>query len=264
MHPLYHIPVLPIANKEIILQRSLSTSLLLKQAAVRVLSSGLTSPSIGEKKRIHFNEQVKQCIALEMKGDDDEEPDSYDTHDSDDSDSDDGAVMMMRTNSKRKLPLTSSKRVTPQVSFSGDNKTIAMLPSTTLKYRESPETVMEHNSGFWHSCKLYPSLPPRPSSPILLGDSFEEDDAHMDWQPPSAFANLRDSIAVTQEQLQNLHTSRPFPSLNGDPLGTPLCMFMPYEEDEDEVVLESLFEKVVDTINAAKDITYVIWNLGWR
>jgi hypothetical protein len=30
------------------------------------------------------------------------------------------------------------------------------------------------------------------------------------------------------------------------------------------VVLESLFEKVVDTINAAKDITYVIWNLGWR
>jgi hypothetical protein len=35
-------------------------------------------------------------------------------------------------------------------------------------------------------------------------------------------------------------------------------MFISHEEDEDEVVLESLFEKVVDTINAAKDIAYII------
>jgi hypothetical protein len=254
---------------EIILRRSLSASLLLKQAAVavRVLSSGLASPGIGEKKRIHFNEQVEQCIALEMKGDDDEEPDSYVVHDSDDSDSDGGAVMMGRTNSKRKLSLMPSRRATPQASFSGDNKTIAMLPSTTLKYGESPETATEHGSDFSNSCKLSPSPPqgtPRPSSPILLGDDFEEDDAHADRQPPSAFANRKDSIPVTQEQFQNLHTSRSVLSLNGDPPGTPLCMFMPYEEDEDEVVSESLFEKVVDTINAARDIAYVIRNLGWR
>jgi hypothetical protein len=256
---------------EIILQRPLSASSLLKQAAVavRVSSSGLASPSIGEKKCIHFNEQVEQCIALEIKGDDDEEPDLYAIHDCDNSDSDDGAVMMTRTNSKRKLTLMSSRGATLQANFSGGSKTIAMLPSTTLKYREctpeSPETAMEHGSGFWNSCKLSSSQGTlRPSSRILLGDDFEEDDVHMDRQPPSAFANCKDSMAVTQEQLHNLHTSRSFSSLNGDPPGTPLCKFMPYEEDEDEVVSESLFEKVVDTINAAKDIAYVIRNVGWH
>ena len=254
---------------EIILQRSLSASSLLKQAvvAVRVLSSGLASPDIGEKKRIHFNEQVEQCISLETKGNDDEEPDSYAIHDYDDSDLDDGAAMMTQTNSKRKLPLMSSRRATPQASFSGDSKTIAMLPSTTLKYGESSETAMEHDSGFWNSCKLSPSPlqgTPRPSSPILLRDDFEEDNAHIDRQPPSAFANRKDTMAVTKGQFQDLHTSRSFSSLNGDPPRTPLCMFMPYEEDEDEVVSERLFEKAVDMINAAKDIAYVIRNVGWR
>ncbi len=191
------------------------------------------SPDIGEKKRIHFNEQVKQCIALEMKGDNDEEPDSDTIHDSDDSDSDDGVVMMARTNSKWKLPLISRRRAT---SFNGDSKMIAMLPSMTLKYREynpeSLETAREH----------------------------EEDNVHMDRQSPSAFANHKDSIAVTREQFQNLHTSISFSSLNSDQPGTPLCMFISHEEDEDEdkVVSESLFEKVVDMVNAAKDIAYVI------
>jgi hypothetical protein len=230
----------PILRKrgmsEIILPRSFSASLLLKQTsvAIRVLSSGLASPDIGEKKRIHFNEQVKQCIALEMKGDNDEEPDG----DSDDSDSDDGVVMMARTNTKWKLPLMSRRRATQQASFSGDSKTIAMLPSTTLKYREynpeSLETAREH----------------------------EEDDAHMGQQPPSAFTNHKDSMTVTRAQFQNLHTSKSFSSLNGDLPGTPSCMFISHEDDEDEVVSESLFEKVVDTINAAKDIAYIIWNVG--
>jgi hypothetical protein len=255
---------------EIILQRSLSASSLRKHAAaaVRVLPSGLASPSIGEKRRIHFNEQVKQCIALEMKGDDDEEPDSYAIHDYDDSDSDNGAVMMSSTNSKRKLPLMSSRRAASQASVSGDSKTIAILPSTTLKYREynleSPETAMEHGNGFWNRCKLspFPQGTLRPLSQIFPEDGFEEDDAHIDQQPPSAFANRKDSMAVTREQFQTLHTSRSSSSLNGDPPGTRLCMFMSTEEDEDEGVSESLFEKVVDTINAARDIAYIMWIVG--
>ncbi len=96
------------------------------------------------------------------------------------------------------------------------------------------------------------------------GSGFEEDDAYMDQQPPSTFANRKDSMAVTQEQFQNLHASRSFPSLNGDPPGTLLCMLMPYEGDVDEVVPESLFEKVLDTVNAAKDIAYVIRKVGWK
>jgi hypothetical protein len=240
-----------------------------------ISSSGLASPGTGEKKHIHFNEQVEQCIALDMKGEDDDEPESYAVHDYDDSDSDDGGIMMKRSNSTRKLPPL-GKKTTPRQSFSADNKTIAMLPSTTLKYREDTpepqETAMKHSNGFWNGSKLSPSpsqetlRPSKPSTRLLLGDD-EEDDEDLDWQPPSAFANRKDSIATTQERFQNLHTSGSSSSLTGEPSGmrrTPSGMFMPYEEDEDDVVSEGLFGKVVDTVNTAKDIAHVIWNVGWR
>ncbi|PVH72609.1 hypothetical protein DL98DRAFT_609942 [Cadophora sp. DSE1049] len=218
-----------------------------------VSPSGLASPSTGEEKHIHFNEQVEQYIALEIEGDEDEEPDSYAIHDSDDSDSDDGAIMMMRTDPKWKLPLMSSRKATPRASFSAGSKSIEMLPSTTLNDRED-------SKSFWNSGKLSPS-----PSQETLRDGLGDDDADMDWQPPSAFANPKDGMAVTQERLQNLHTSRLSSCLNGDPLGmrrTPSGMFMPDEEDEDDMVTEGLFGKLVDMVNTAKDIAYVIWNVG--
>ncbi|RDW60135.1 hypothetical protein BP5796_11741 [Coleophoma crateriformis] len=313
----------PILKKrsmsEIMLQRSLSASSLLKQAAAAVqaqqdagegdfgrpgiiratsdyvafpfstrrvsrentsvlssiTSSGLATPGTGERKHIHFNEQVEQCIALEMKGDDDEQ-DSYAVQDFD-SDSDDGGIMMKRSNSHRKIPPIASKKSTPRASFCAESKTIAMLPSTTLKYREDTpepqETAMKHSNGYWNGTKLSPSpsqetlRPSKPSSRMLLGDDDEDDDADMDWQPPSAFANRKDSMAVTQERFQSLQSQGSSSSLTGEPSGmrrTPSGMFMPYEEDEDDVVSEGLFGKVVDTVNTAKDIAHVIWNVGWR
>lgn len=311
----------PILKKrsmsEMMLQRSLSSSSLLKQAAAAVQaqqlerptisrarsdyvnfapfssrlsrqnssalpstsSSGLASPGTAEK-HIHFNEQVEQCIALDMKGDDEE--DSYPVYEKDDSDeSDDGAIMMKRSNSNRKLPVPGSKNRTPRNSFSTAGKapveTIALLPSTTLKYREDtpepPETAMKHSNGSWNSGKLSPSpsqetlRPSKPSQRILLGDDDEDDDMDMNWQPPSAFANRKDSISSAQERLGTLHTSGSSSSLTSEPSGmrrTPSGMFMPYEEDEDDVVSEGLFGKVVDTVNTAKDIAHVIWNVGWR
>ena len=301
---------------EIMLQRSLSSSSLLKQAAAAVQaqqsenggisrpllgratseyaypfssrrlsqentsmlssinSSGLASPGSGEKKHIHFNEQVEQCIALEMKGEDDDEHE-YAIQNYDDSDSDDGAIMMKRSNSKRKLPPLHSKKTTPRQSFNTESKTIAMLPSTTLKYRadtpEPPESAMKHSSAFWSGSKLSPSpsqetlRPSKPSSRMLLGE--DEDDEDVDWQPTSAFTNRKDSVSVTQDRFQGLHTSGSSSSLTSEPAGmrrTPSGMFMPYEEDEDDVVSEGLFGKVVDTVNTAKDIAHVIWNVGWR
>jgi hypothetical protein len=41
-------------------------------------------------------------------------------------------------------------------------------------------------------------------------------------------------------------------------------MLLPYEEDKDDVVSESLFGKVVDTVNTAKDIVYMIRIVSWR
>jgi hypothetical protein len=96
----------------------------------------LSSPSLGKKKRIHFNKQVKQYIALEIKGDD-EAFNSYVIHDDEDSDLNDGAIIIKQTNLKRKLT---------QECFNGDSKTIAMLPSTTLNNEESSETAQ--SDGF--------------------------------------------------------------------------------------------------------------------
>ena len=312
----------PILKKrsmsELMLQRSLSTSSLLKQAAAAVhaqqsvglrpgmgransdftpmslssrrpsnenhpsmmsslSSSGLHSPFLGEKKHIHFNESVEQCIAIDMKGDDDDEPEHQAIYNDDDSDSDDGAIMMKGSSSHRKLPPLHRSATPRATSFTADSKTIAMLPSTTLKYRgdtpEPTETAMKHSSnGFWSGSKLSPSpsqetlRPSKPSSRLLLGDE-DDDDADMDWQPPSAFNNRKDSMAVTQERFNGLHPSSASSDQNGEPSGmrrTPSGMFMPYEEDEDDVVSEGLFGKVVDTVNTAKDIAHVIWNVGWR
>lgn len=301
----------PILKKrsmsELMLQRSLSASSLVKQAAAAVQaqqdrpsmgratsdyvafpfasrrlsrentsvlpsisSSGVASPSY-EKKHIHFNEQVEQCIALDMKGDDEDEVDTY-AVDSD-SDSDEGVVMMKRSNSRRTLPaIGSAKKAAAQNNSSNESKTIAMLPSTTLKYREDtpepPETAMKHNA-FW---RISPSpseetLRPSKSSGFLLGDDDDDDD-DLTWQPPSAFASRRDSISLAQDRMNGLQISGA--SSNEEPANpsgmrrTPSGMFMPYEEDEDDVVSEGLFGKVVDTVNTAKDIAHVIWNVGWR
>jgi hypothetical protein len=41
-------------------------------------------------------------------------------------------------------------------------------------------------------------------------------------------------------------------------------MFMPYAEGEGEPASPGLLGRVVDTVNTARDIAHVIWNVGWR
>ncbi|KAJ5742132.1 hypothetical protein N7533_011541 [Penicillium manginii] len=92
-------------------------------------SSGMTSPS--ERRHIHFNDEVEQCIAVDVKESDEGWP-AVD----DESSSDDGVVMMREISGQASL----SNRSTPRNSFSSDSKIIAPLPSTTLKYRgDTPE-----------------------------------------------------------------------------------------------------------------------------
>lgn len=241
-----------------------------------VTSSGITSPGT-EKKHIHFNEQVEQCIALEMKGDDDDDDaiayPSDGLGDSDDSDSDDGAIMMKRSSSKRKLPPLAKKPapVTPNT----DIETIAMLPSTTLKYREDtpepPESALKHSSSWSLSISPSPSQETlRPSSssstatarafPISLPASSALDDDD-DWPPPP-LPPRRDSVSLAQDRFAGLQISEE--AQVGGMRRTPSGMFMPLEEDEDDIVGEGLFGRVVETVNTARDIAHVIWNVGWR
>ena len=41
-------------------------------------------------------------------------------------------------------------------------------------------------------------------------------------------------------------------------------MLMPYDEEEDDMMAVGLFGRVSETINTARDIAHVIWNVGWR
>lgn len=124
--------------------------------------SGNVPPS-SARKHIHFDEQVKQSIAVNIYG---EEEDGYIHHDNyNDSDSDGGAIMMK---GKKKTPLRPQPK--SRHSFSGGNKTIATLPSTALK-QESSVNAISHET-------ISPPLKPRPqvaSGRLLTGDDEGEE-----------------------------------------------------------------------------------------
>ncbi|KAK1600176.1 protein phosphatase type 1 complex subunit Hex2/Reg1 [Colletotrichum navitas] len=274
----------PILKKrsmsEVMLQRSLSASSLLKQAAAAVqaqekdgrrrlarptlerattdyvtfpfssrrlsressnlcpssTSSGIISPS-SEKKHIHFNEQVSQCIAVDIKGDDDEDEEAG-TERYDNSDSDEGGVMMKRSRTKKKMPLPRKKSV--MIAAATEGKTIAMLPSTTLKYREDTpepqETAMKHSTSY-RSPVISPSSsqetlrPSKGSGKFFFDDEDEEEEAaSMGWQSPTRSDDNKST---------GLQRSSSTNSLNAEPAG-------------------------MRRTSSARDIAHVIWNVGWR
>ena len=230
-------------------------------------SSSLASPSV-ERKHIHFNEQVEQCIAVEVKGDDDDdvEHDWYGR----DSDSEDG-FMMKRTRTKRRKPI---KRRGTKKSPKADGKIIAMLPSTTLKYREDTpgpqETAMKHSTGNLRNAILSPSpsdetlRPSKESTPFFFGD---EEDTQIEDSLLSSKPGWRSP--PSEGPGGGLHRSASSGSLAEEPMGmrrTESGMLMPCEETEAATSGsgEGIFGRVVDTVNTARDIAHVIWNVGWR
>lgn len=291
----------PILKKrsmsEVMLQRSLSNASLLKQAAAAVQaqerrgilrphlgrsatdygvalcpssslsrgtssitasteSSGITSPST-EKKHIHFNEQVEQCIAIEVKGEEDE-MDMNNFYEDTDSD----GVMMKTTRSKRHGPQVKRRA---KKTATAEGKIIEKLPSTTLKYREDTpeprETAMKHSTGTLRNSLLSPSSsqetlrPSNRAGRFFLGDDEDLDDGfydpNTDWSSPPPEPSLLRSPSTG--------------SLLDEPVGmrrTPSGMFMPFDEGEGSG--EGIFGRVIDTVNTARDIAHVIWNVGWR
>jgi len=224
-----------------------------------ISSSGLATHGIGERKHIRFNEQVEQCIALEVKRDDDDAPDPY-LKGYDSSASEDDAILMNGHKPKSELPASRNKRTTPRSNFdTAEIKTFAMLPSTTLKYRgetpELPEITMKH-SNLWNE-KLSPfpsqeSLRTSKPSSRLFDDEGDSDEFGNDWSHEKLPASKKsDSSSNIIEEPSGMRR-------------TPSGMSMPYEKDEEEVVSERLFGNLVDSINTAKDIAHVIWSVGWR
>lgn len=216
--------------------------------------------SPAERRHIHFNNEVEQCIAVEAKDDEEHALDpsvfflGEEDDDGDDTESDDG-IVMMRHFSPKSSP---SSRSTPRGSFSSESKTIAPLPSTTLKYRsDTPEPPLwrqqqnQRNQG--RDTSPSPSIetlrPSRPDSNFLLDDD-EEYRGLSDYDFPRDrpwFVDSKDA-----EELDN----------GGSLHLTPSGMFMPYEDSESASA--GLFGRIADTVNTARDIAHVIWNVGWR
>lgn len=316
----------PILKKrsvsEIMLQRSLSTSSLVKQAAAAVQaqqkeglkrigrrpgleraatdyitfpfssrgrshdgtslfpstrSSAIMSPS-GERKHIHFNEQVVQCIAVDVKGDDDEDEADVDRYPYPyDSDSDDGAIMMKRTQTKKRRPIL---RKAKSHGANVESKTIAMLPSTTLKYLEdspeSTESAMKH-STMYRNTVISPSSsqetlrPSKKSGRLFIAsdDDDEDDDDEDDDEDekrPVKFANLIHGGTGSGAGLRRSVSSSTLKAERGGMRRTQSGMFMPQpgtpsppSASDDGVV-----GKIINTVNTARDIAHVIWNVGWK
>jgi hypothetical protein len=169
-------------------------------------TSGLQTPDHGEKRHIRFDDKVEQCIAVECKDADDEEDDynhnPWAKYQENDSSSDEGVVMMKR--SRRKKPLLS--RTASTASISTDNKTIAKLPSTTLKTSTPPnvaEPQQSHSLGFWKPRGLSPSpsaetlKPSNPSRNFLLEEDDEESEEYFD--PASAFSPKRPATPTASD-----------------------------------------------------------------
>ncbi|KAL4887894.1 hypothetical protein BDV59DRAFT_189718 [Aspergillus ambiguus] len=225
-------------------------------------SSGVSSPS--ERRHIHFNNEVVQCIAVEAKGDED---DQWPDHGDEDVASDDGILMMHHRNASPHASSPSGAS-TPRVGNSpGENKTIAPLPSTTLKYRgdtpEPPSTsIIDRWSGYFSSSASAASStetlrPSDPSSNFFLSkEDHDDDDLDFNWEPS---ARSTDSTGrnrpwfVNPEDEAELDRYLHFSSSG---------MFMPY--DDGEPSNPGLLDRVVDTVNTARDIAHVLWNVGWR
>lgn len=236
-------------------------------------TSGLQTPDQPEKKHIRFDEKVEQCIAVEVKGADDDDEEDFNhnpwaKYRDDDSSSDDGVVMMKKSRRKRPLSRTSSK-----TSISGESKTIAKLPSTTLKYRtDSPDITEQHPThslGYWRSSRLSPSpsqetlRPSNPSTNFLLSEEDEEE--AFSFNPSEAYEGKRPTTPTLSDPFSKRPSTPPAePSASGGLRRTASGMFMPFEDEDENPPPPGIIGRVVDTVNTARDIAHVIWNVGWK
>ena len=282
-------------------------------------SSGLQTPGLGERRHIHFNNEVEQCIAVEIRDDDDDDDDDDagmdeetegrgidhhlnpvmdDDDDDDDDESDDGLIMMNRASSESSCTVRSGEPTTPRrQSISVESRTIAMLPSTTLKCRDEDDQGLDEivdESGLGRTNRAWqprrPSPSPsqetlRPSRPSTNRLFDGDDEADMTWEPSDVFTLTEESHLIagiasasapsvpSSSSSSSSSSSRP-PSFSTDHdeggdhghglRRTPSGMFMPEEDDEDDIMAAGLFGRVVNTVNTARDIGHVIWNVGWR
>jgi hypothetical protein len=263
--PAHGRPILRRGNSEFVLPRYPNSSVVTTPAehdtpgfsGARSSFAFADAPTPSECKHVLFDEEVRQVQAIDSE--DDDKPDEEDeTCFEDDEDEDCGLMMAPTLRSGG-----SSHRATPRGSFSNESKTIVPLPSTTLKYRTDtpePQELPNGLAGLWpNGRKLSPSpsqetlRPPRPHQNFLIDDDPEVMDGP--WQPHSSLEGHRSPYEDDEDE------DGPHPHMRRTESG----MFMPYDENEEEAVMNStLFGQAVYAVNTFKDIAHVIWNVGWN
>jgi hypothetical protein len=248
--------------------RGLSGSFSIKPTSA--MSSGVQTPSVG-KRHIHFSNKVEQCIAINKDIDDVDYTTKQLVLEETDESSDDGIIMMHGKSSEgRDSTRFASPATTAPWNHNTNKRTIAILPSTTLNCRSEspcpPEPTYDPIGNFWETGKRLLShasssetLRPSKSSSNFLLDEDEDIDAV--WKPrnqtynttfpPSGPYYIRDQ-SDKDEEMESRGLRR-----------TPSGMFMPYEGGN-ELGETGIVGRVLDTVNTARDIAHVIWNVGWR
>lgn len=228
--------------------------------------SDIGSPN--ERRHIHFNNEVVQCIAIEAK-DEEEEYGKYQIG------LEDGLFSDNITVTNQMLSNTASGNMSSP--RNNENKTIAPLPSTTLR-GEMPEPPASSLFERWFGSRSSPSpspTPPKdlrrssePSANFLLDDDDDYDDEYdsnggfdfswqSNWQSKqvsSASTQIRPHSVSSEDDEDGLEMDRDFH------LTSDMFSLGEYSESPDA----GIFDRMLDTVNTAKDIAHVIWNVGWR
>lgn len=257
-------PILRRGNSDFVLPRYTSSSVVNTPAEHETpgFSTHRTSfgfgepPTPSECKHVLFDEEVRQVQAIDSEEDD--KPDEEGAILEEDEEDDDGGLMMAPSSRTGR----GSGRTTPRGSFSNESKTIVPLPSTTLKYRTDtpePPEIPNGQIGLWpKGRKLSPSpsqetlRPSRPSQNFLLDDDPELVDGP--WQPQSSLGGSRSPYEDDEDPDDHPHMRR-----------TDSGMFMPYDENEEEAVMNhTLFGQAMYAVNTFRDIAHVVWNVGWN
>jgi hypothetical protein len=189
------------------------------------ISSEVLDPNLGTKRVVLFDEEVAQSMALWIGLDENGEfePSSSSLDCDFDSDSDDGIIIIKQHDSEQISTSMITKRKR-ELKFSAENRTIALLPSTSLKFG-ADDTRHIQGLGYGNEswCHLSETLKLVEPSMKMLPRDDKDDSSNMDWQPPNTFATRRGNTNAASgpseslgESTQIEKTPSGMPTLNGD------------------------------------------------
>ncbi|EGX47280.1 hypothetical protein AOL_s00088g56 [Orbilia oligospora ATCC 24927] len=207
------------------------------------MDSGIQSP-LSSQKYIHFNDRVEQCMAIEAKKEDDDMDVNMRFVYQEDNSSDEGGLCLgISSRPKNGGQNSRGSLLEPQ--------TIQKLPSTTLKTEVEPSELKQStSSNDLSALRFGASSSSLSKSSLGSGTAFafnkEDEDDPIEWEPK--WTNRRNNISLNRNR---------FGDFDEEYGGFSECPPTPSSGSE------GIFGRAVDTVNTARDIAYVFWNVGW-